>query len=84
MVACQAADYYTTKRALDQGLEEGNPLLGKNNMRNVAIAKLVGITLFSLGGHFSPENRETIYQIRAGFGCGAAVWNDYQTKKYGD
>jgi purine-cytosine permease-like protein len=83
MVACNVADYYTTKHFLDEGAEEANPVYGKNpGDKKLMIGKLIGIGAFYIGGQFYPEKRELIYQIGAGVNCGAAVWNEYATKRY--
>lgn len=74
MVTCQAADYVTTKNAMDKGYEELNPIYN-NNPDLVLLGKVIltgGTYLFAQA---FPEQRKLAYGIMAGFGCGAAAWN---------
>lgn len=70
-VFCQAADTYTTVRALDLGAKEANPLLGQDPERIVAIK--AGITGFLLWKHdeIGPKANTFINALT----CGAAAHN---------
>jgi len=82
MVACNAADYYTTKYALNHGLKEANPIYGESPKDEKLIAgKMVGVAIFYIAGQIDPDNRELYYQIGSGLSCGAAIWNETQIRK---
>jgi len=82
MIACNAADYYTTKEFLSKGMKEANPIYGENpSDEKLIVGKLAGVIIFYIAGQVDPDNRELYYKIGSGLACGAAAWNKIQMNK---
>jgi len=82
LAGCSVADAVTTRRVLDEGGYEMNPLIGKNpSNEELILAKSIGIGVLYAGGQLHPDKRELLYQIGTGVYCGAALWNYSQMKE---
>ena len=79
VAGCQLADGYTTKRALDRGAEEANPLF--NNASGEAIMAFKALFAAVLY-YVMPETKDMdrgekfLYSALTVVGCGAAMHNN--------
>lgn len=85
MVAANLADWYTTKRILDKGGREFNPILGDHpSNEEVFIFKAGVVGLFYGLGELFPEHRKIFLLIGTIAGAGPAAHNYYVLEKHKD
>lgn len=75
-IAGQAADTWTTERALDHGGYEANPVFGRHpSDGRLILTKLAALGIVAAVGELQPGWRVWMYGLLGGTGAAAATWN---------
>ena len=70
-----AADIGTTQAALNQGLEEANPIWGDHIQAASIIGTAVTVGIAEWAGKYDPKGAKWFYRVFAVYRWGLAAWN---------